>query len=68
MKILKEGKQEILHKKFTFQCQNCDCIFEAEEGEWKSSYDWYEDKSWVGAYCPCCNHYTSNVIHYILSK
>lgn len=35
MQILSEGKKELVGKVF-FKCEECECEFIADEGEWKS--------------------------------
>ncbi len=53
MKIIKEGNLKKLKKIKRFVCEECGCIFEAEEYEykWGSQYN----ETYYYCTCPCCN-------------
>lgn len=53
MKIIKEGNLEKIKKIRRFDCSYCDCIFEADNTEYKIHYDQREG-SWIEVYCPFC--------------
>lgn len=56
MKIIKEGKKEILSKDKRFECDQCGCIFEANESEYKTEYE----DCYFYHYCKCpfCENWT----------
>lgn len=54
MKIIKNGNLDKLKNILTFTCNNCGCVFEADNTEYKQGYDWYNDTAWFIINCPCC--------------
>ena len=65
MKILKEGKtkeelEAIMKCTQKFRCSTCECIFEADNGEYE-----YEDNYYYAVcYCECpnCHHKSYEII------
>lgn len=53
MKILKQGIRTNPNSPKIFVCQTCGCVFEAEEGEYKSDFQ-YNILSFYSM-CPICN-------------
>ncbi len=55
MKIIKAGK--VPEKVRRFECLQCGCIFDADEGEYKCEefYGYYVQ-------CPCCGEMTGRVL------
>lgn len=53
MKIIKKGRIEKVKRTKRFQCHECGCVFEADQGEYEEA-----ETQWdiAGAVCPCCNH------------
>ena len=60
MKIIKEGSLNLLLGIKRFECRNCGCIFEAEEGEYKHGQQYNEDYYYCD--CPYCGDVTSKTI------
>lgn len=56
MKIIKDGdtkKIEQMQKQTKrFKCHVCDCVFEANKGEYEDAVQW---EPLASAVCPCCS-------------
>lgn len=50
MRIIKYGKRKLEIKRF--ECGYCDCIFEAEPSEYKTSFN--RNIRYIKSECPCC--------------
>ena len=63
MKVIKEGKskdvyEKIIRKTRIFTCNVCDCVFEADDVEYK--YHYVMGDEWYTCDCPNCHLETSN--------
>lgn len=56
MQILNEGKRELVGKVF-FKCENCECEFIANEGEWETRSNAISDPTRAFIDCPSCGKY-----------
>ena len=52
MKILKKGDANKLKVVKTFDCDFCGCIFEADNIEYKTASNYYEEYNYIK--CPFC--------------
>ena len=52
MKILKQGDVNKLKAIKTFNCSSCGCLFEADNTEYKTVSNYYEEYNYIK--CPCC--------------
>lgn len=54
MKMIQEGNLDKLKQVIRFQCDDCDCIFEANHNEYEIK-EFYIDTYYV-CECPCCGN------------
>ena len=58
MEIIKQGNPDKIKQNVKFKCDQCDCEFIAEKGEWKYAPIIAQQRG-EGTYiciCPCCGH------------
>ena len=63
MKILKQGKSKeemdrIIKRVRRFECPTCDCVFEADETEYKHKFHQRNEEEWWECKCPNCGNST----------
>ena len=59
MKIIKQGKSKEEIDRITkqvrqFECPVCDCVFEADNTEYKHRFNQSKDTKWLEYNCPNC--------------
>lgn len=54
MRILKEGRRELIMQSRKFECGACECIFIADNNEYRYKDDQREGSMWWRCDCPCC--------------
>lgn len=58
MKIIQDGNPDKLKEIVRFTCKKCDCIFEAEKGEYKTDSQYNE--TYYICECPFCHNSCSS--------
>lgn len=55
MKILRDGKKELITRSRKFECDNCKCVFIADKNEYRYSGNQLDGDMWR-CNCPCCGN------------
>ena len=57
IRIIKDGSLKKINKTKRFVCSNCDCIFEADDSSYTTSF--WRNETYITTICPFCGESVS---------